>query len=72
MTVARHERARSGFSDRRVLNRNIARHDLLREGQLLVTCWCESALVAVPDMDVRAGRTYSCGLVRCTPEVVAT
>lgn len=39
-------------------------------GTMPVTCWCEDAIVLVPEADIIAGRTHSCGLDACTPLLV--
>lgn len=38
------------------------------DGDLWVTCWCETEIVAVPAADVLAGRTASCGRNGCSSE----
>lgn len=62
---AKEQRATSGFTLRRVPTAHAVR--ARPSGELLVTCWCEDALVSVPALDVREGRTYSCGLRKCMP-----
>jgi len=36
-------------------------------GYLAVTCWCEAAYAFVPEAEILAGRTISCGHWRCHP-----
>ena len=59
---------RSRFTDRRY---SFSGQRTVRDGHLVVTCWCEDAYVEVPAEDVLAGRTMSCGRVCCTPMVTA-
>lgn len=37
------------------------------EPTLKVFCWCESKIARIPTLDVRAGRTWSCGGLTCVP-----
>jgi hypothetical protein len=37
---------------------------------LPVTCWCEHRVVHVRRTDVLAGRTATCGLADCRPELL--
>lgn len=37
---------------------------------LLVTCWCEHALVLVAPDDLKAGRTDTCGRSHCRRQAI--
>lgn len=45
----------------------MTRRGTSRPGHLAVSCWCEKFYVSVPEADVLAGRTASCGRPNCAP-----